>query len=78
MVELKSKMTESGVLYIPIAIREAFGRLVRIIPDARAAVLFPDETQYEEVLESLRLIASEIEHRIKLRPRQSGERQEVQ
>lgn len=69
MVELKAKMTESGVLYIPVEIREAFGRLIRIIPDARAAVVFPEDVDYQDVLDSLEIITSDIKHRIRLAER---------
>ncbi len=69
MVELKTNVTKSGTLYLPIEIRGPFGRTIRIIPDAIAAVLFPDRARYEDVLASLEIIASEIKHRIDLQKR---------
>ena len=69
MVELRTKMTESGVLYIPKEIRDAFGRHMKIITDAIAVVMFPEDTEYEDVLISLGIMKADIEHRISLRDR---------
>jgi len=67
VVELETKVSGSGVIYIPKEIREAFGRKMKIIPSVRAAVFFPANTPYEDVLDSLKVIMAEIEHRIRLR-----------
>jgi hypothetical protein len=67
MVELKTKVTKTGVLYIPLPIREAFGREMRIIPNASAAVFFAETTPYEDVLSSLKIIAADLRHRINMR-----------
>ena len=69
MVELKTKMTGSGMVYIPKEIRDSFGPALRIIPDARAAVVFQEGTLYQDVLDSLDIIASDIRHRIRLAQR---------
>ena len=65
-VELRTNMTRSGMVYIPKEVRESFGQALRIIPDARAAVVFPDGTDYDDVLCSLRIIITDIKHRIHL------------
>ena len=62
-------MTESGVLYIPKGIRDAFGRHVKIITDAIAVVMFPEGTEYEDVLTSMGIMKADIELRISLRDR---------
>lgn len=69
MVELKTKITESGVLYIPKEIRDAFGRHMKIITDAIAVIMFPEDTEYEDVLTSLEIMKADIQHRISLRDR---------
>jgi len=69
MVELRTKMTGSGTIYIPKEVRDSFGAALRIIPDARAAVVFPEDAHYEDVLDSLDIIASDIRHRIRLAQR---------
>ena len=69
MVELTTKITESGVLYIPKNVRSAFGRHMKIITDAIAVVMFPEDTEYEDVLTSLEIMKADVQHRISLRDR---------
>lgn len=66
MVELKTKITESGVLYIPKTVREAFSREMKIIPNAIAALFFPAHATYVDVLKSLEIIAADLKHRIEM------------
>lgn len=66
MVELKAKMTESGVLYVPKEVREAFGRELIIVPNSCAVVMFRRGIKYEHVLSSLKIIAADLRHRIVL------------
>lgn len=73
MVELETKITESGVLYIPKEIRQCFGRSMKIIPNATAALFFPSDTRYEDVLASLDIIRRDIEHRLKMQQRIKGQ-----
>lgn len=72
MVELKTKMTASGMVYIPKEIRDSFGATLKIVPDARAAVMFPENAEYQDVLDSLDIIASDIRHRIRLAQRETS------
>lgn len=69
MVEFIATMTASGVCYIPKELREAFGRRMRIIPNASAALLFPDKADYEDVLASLKIIQADVEHRLRIQER---------
>lgn len=73
MVELKTKITESGVLYVPKEIRECFGRHMKIITNARAVVMFPEGTSYEDILTSMEIMKADIRHRISLRDRQENQ-----
>lgn len=66
MVELKTKITSTGVLYIPKELREAFSRDMKIISNATAAVFFPAHTKYEDVLKSIEIIKLDIEHRLEM------------
>jgi hypothetical protein len=66
MVELKTRITTTGVLYIPKELREAFSREMKIISNAAAAVFFPAGASYEDVLKSLDIIKRDIQHRIEL------------
>ena len=69
MVEIDVRLTKIGLLYLPKTIRESFGRNLKIIPNASAAVIFPKDMPYEDVLESIKIIKADIEHRISLQKR---------
>lgn len=69
MVEFKTKMTESGVFYVPKTIREAFGRNMRILTNTVAVLMFHEDTEYEDVLTSLDILRADVKHRISLRER---------
>ncbi|MEM1589674.1 MAG: hypothetical protein QXQ47_02295 [Candidatus Bathyarchaeia archaeon] len=71
MVELKTRITKTGVLYIPKELREAFGREMKIIANATASVFFPANATYEDVLNSLEIIQKDIKHRIRLQKQQA-------
>jgi len=71
MVLLKTKITKTGVLYIPKEVREAFPRDIRIIPNARAALFFPADALFEDVLTSLHIIEAELKHRLQMQQRES-------
>ena len=70
MVELECKITESGVLYIPKEVRQCFGRRMKIIPSATAAVFYPADANLEDVKDSLQIILADIELRIRMKRRQ--------
>lgn len=72
MVEHTTKITESGVLYIPKPIREAFSRHMKIIPNATAALFFPADARYEDVLSSLEIITADIKHRLRMNKRKAA------
>ncbi len=73
MVELKTKITTTGVLYIPKELRESFGRNMKIIPNTVAALFFPAGTSYENVLKSLRIIEADVQHRIDMQAEKTVE-----
>jgi bifunctional DNA-binding transcriptional regulator/antitoxin component of YhaV-PrlF toxin-antitoxin module len=73
MVELRTKMTESGVLYVPKEVREAFGRELVIVPNSCAVVMFRQGVKYEHVLSSLKIIAADLRHRIVLDSEKEGD-----
>jgi len=71
MVELKAKITDAGVFYVPAELREAFGQKIRIIPNASAAVFFSQDTRLEHVLASMEIISADLKHRIALEKEKS-------
>ena len=72
MVELQTRVTKSGVLYVPKEVRECFSREMKIITNATAALFFPANADYEDVLGSLEVIKADIEHRISLQKKRMG------
>jgi bifunctional DNA-binding transcriptional regulator/antitoxin component of YhaV-PrlF toxin-antitoxin module len=66
MVELKTKMTESGVLYVPKEVREAFGRELVIVPNSCAVVMFRKGMNLRHVLGSLEIITLDLKHRLEI------------
>jgi len=74
VVELKATLTESGVLYLPQALREGYGksRRLRILSNACSALLIPDSVDYEDALGSLHVIQADLEHRIYLEKKRKG------
>jgi bifunctional DNA-binding transcriptional regulator/antitoxin component of YhaV-PrlF toxin-antitoxin module len=72
MVEMKTKITDAGVFYVPKELRDAFGLKIKIIPNAAAAVFFPQNARYKDVLTSLQIIQADIEHRIELERQTRG------
>ena len=72
MVEHATKLTTSGVLYVPKPIREAFGRHMKIIPNATAALFFPADAEYEDVLSSLEIITADVKHRLRMNERKAA------
>jgi hypothetical protein len=64
-MELKATITDAGVIYLPNEVRESFGKHVKLIPNALAAVLFPADADLELVRDSVRIILDDIELRIR-------------
>ena len=64
-MELKATITRAGVIYLPIELRESFGRKVRVIPNTAAAVLYPADEDLKNVEESLKIILKDIQLRIR-------------
>lgn len=69
-MEMKTKITDAGVFYVPKELRDAFGQRIKIIPNASAAIFFSQKTRYEDVLASLQIIQADIEHRAELAKRE--------
>lgn len=63
MVELRTKITESGVLYIPKELRDAFGREMKIVTNCTAALFFPANAEYQDVIKSVKIIMLDLEQR---------------
>lgn len=65
MVELRTKITKSGILHVPEELKEVlFGRDMKIIASTTAALLLPTGISYEDALRSLEIIRADIQFRI--------------
>jgi len=67
LVELKISIAKNRITYIPKDIVEQLGRKLKVIPNARSAVIFPEDAEYEEVIESLKVILADLELRARLK-----------
>lgn len=66
-MQFKMRTNPSGQIYLPKEVRAELGRELVLIGNARAAVLFPEDADWETVLQSLSVIRQDLEHRRDLR-----------
>lgn len=66
MVKFELKMNKYGQLYIPKELRSELGSELEALADARTSVMFRRGLKARDVLESLRVIMADLEHRAKL------------
>lgn len=65
MVKFETKVDSAGRVYLKEEIRKALGENVHIIPNAFAIVMFPANSNLENVKRSVELILKDIELRLK-------------
>jgi hypothetical protein len=65
-LEYEIKAGPQGHFYIPKRIRETLGTELKVIPNAKAAIFFPSNVSLEDVLQSLKIIRLDLEHRLKM------------
>lgn len=68
MVKFKVKANPSGQYYFPKEVREEFGEKLELICNARAGVFYPEGTPLKIVLQSLKLVQRDLQHRLELEP----------
>ena len=74
MVRFQQRLDRNKKIYLPKVLREAgFDESVEIIPDFKAAVMFPSGTRLTEVKKSLEVLLQEIGHRISSESRNGRE-----
>jgi len=64
-VEYELKVGPQGHIYLPKKIRDVFGNQMKFLPNATAAVIYPDNADLEDVVASLKIIISDMELRKK-------------
>jgi hypothetical protein len=66
-MEFELKAGRQGHVYFPKRIRAAFGDKMKFLPNTNAAVIFPEKADLEAVIESLRVIITDLELRTKVK-----------
>jgi len=67
MVEFKIKIhPEQRLAYIPKEIYEALGSELKAVANRTAVILYPKNTDIQDVLKSLEIIQADLQHAIKL------------
>jgi len=68
MVEFELKINKKqGTAYFPKELRKVLGTNLKGIPNATAMLLYPEGTAQKDVLKSLDIIRSDIEHKINMK-----------
>ena len=57
------KVGVQGHIYFPKKVRQVFGQKMKFLPNQNAAVLYPENTDPEVVIASLRVIISDLKLR---------------
>jgi hypothetical protein len=68
-MELQSKITDAGVIYLPAEIRESLGRQVKLLPDSCAAILYGADTPLEDVRDSVKVLLQDLALRMRIQKR---------
>jgi len=64
MVRFHVTVNSQSSIYLPEAIREELGTTsLELLSDAKAILLYPDGTDIEQILKSLRILKFDLEHR---------------
>jgi len=72
MVEFKLKINEKqGTAYIPKEIRQALGTKLKAIPNAAAMLLYSEGIDQKDVLKSIDIIRSDLEHKISMKEKEA-------
>jgi hypothetical protein len=64
-MEFDLKTGAQGHVYFPKAIREVLGDKMKILPNAHAALIYPEGTTPQDLLNSLSIITADLKLRVK-------------
>ena len=64
-MEFNLKTGPQGHVYFPKKIREYFGEKMKLVPNARAGVIFPENADPKQVIASLEVIIQDLKLRVK-------------
>jgi len=65
MVKFTVKANPAGQYYFPKEVRQELGHRLTLVCNAKAAVVFPEGTNIDTVLESIKIIVQDLSHRLK-------------
>jgi len=66
MVRFKQRVDSHGKIYIVKPLRESgFTGVIEIVPNAKAAVIYQEGTDLQEVLASLQVIVADLRNQLK-------------
>ncbi len=69
IVKFETRVDKIGKIYLPKAIRDTgVTNVLQIAPNSSACVIFRKGTPIKHVLESIRIIAMDLEHQLKTAP----------
>ena len=63
--EFELKTGPQGHVYFPKKVREFFGNKMKLVPNAKAGAIFPQDADPNDVIASLRVIIQDLELRAK-------------
>jgi bifunctional DNA-binding transcriptional regulator/antitoxin component of YhaV-PrlF toxin-antitoxin module len=66
MVKFTVKANPSGQYYFPKEVRQELGTKLTLMCNAKAAVIFPENTALDTVLESINIIVEDLSYRLQL------------
>jgi len=64
-MEFELKTGPQGHIYLPKKIRQIFGEKIKLLPDANAAAIYPENANPQAVIDSLQIIISDLKLRTK-------------
>ena len=71
-MEFELKTGSQGQVYFPKTIRKVLGSKMTLLPNSDAAVIFPENTEPEDVIASLQVIISDLKLRVNKKRRNVG------
>jgi bifunctional DNA-binding transcriptional regulator/antitoxin component of YhaV-PrlF toxin-antitoxin module len=71
MVEFKVKANPTGQYYFPKEVREELGHNLKMVCNAKAAIVYNAETSIQTVLESIDIIIRDLRHRLELQQKEA-------
>lgn len=73
MVKFQVKANQSGQYYFPREVRQELGEKLTLICNAKAAVVFSQDTSLKTVIESIDIIRQDLLHRLNLQKESKNE-----